>query len=128
GELRLVPGLAVVERDFDFGYATVAREGHATDRDRLPELRLEVARWRVDPAHRDDRGNVAPGPLLPVALVILGDRLDPGDPLDVLHPEDPGDDQSQRETMLGGQRLAVHQVDQQRVRLERLTQWDRLGI
>jgi hypothetical protein len=59
-----------------------------------------------------------------VCLLVSGERLgddrDPRQPLDLRHPVPAGDDQAEREAVLGEERAAVHPVGEEDVVAQRL--------
>ncbi len=121
------PGRALVETDLHPVDAAIPGGGHP-GRDRRSSGDFLASGWGVDATPDLVRGGITPTACLPVALVVIVDRFDPLDPLDVLHPVDRRHDQPRRETVVRWQRLAIHAGHQQRRRMHRLRQRDRVVI
>jgi len=107
-EARLPPGVAAVDGDLDRRDAARAAVGAPAD-----EASTAVAvDGGLDLGDRDDLPGPLPAPLLPVAVGVLVQELDLGEPLDVDLAPVARDERPERKSVAPRQELAVHAVGQ----------------
>ncbi|HEU5380861.1 MAG TPA: hypothetical protein VFV38_36015, partial [Ktedonobacteraceae bacterium] len=82
---RHLPGFTSVQADIDLADAAIAGEGDAGDIGCAMGAHGRAVERRIDARGQQHRRGIAPAALLPVALEIVVDHLDPGQPFDVFH-------------------------------------------
>ena len=105
------PGGAIVGADLDASDAAVAGEGDALNTGAAGDG-AAAARGYVDAGHGVDDALLRPAALLPVALDVVAEEGEAGDPLGVLDAVAAGGEEADGEAVLVGQGLPVHLPDE----------------